>query len=159
MTASTISNPTQTKPEAIRVASAAIDARALGFRYGDREALNDVSFAIARGEVFGFLGPNGGGKTTLFRILSTLIPIQSGRARVLGRDLAGDTMEIRRKMGVVFQHPSVDGKLTVLENLQHHGRLYGISGRKLKDRAATMLDSLGLSSRASDLVETLSGGL
>ena len=137
----------------------ALEAEGLSFSYGERKALSDVSFAIARGEVFGFLGPNGGGKTTLFRLLSTLIPIQSGRARVLGRDLAGDTIEIRRKMGVVFQHPSVDGKLTVLENLQHHGRLYGISGRRLKDRAAAMLDSLGLTSRSGDLVETLSGGM
>jgi ABC-2 type transport system ATP-binding protein len=62
-------------------------------------------------------------------------------------------------MGVVFQHPSVDGKLTVLENLQHHGRLYGISGRKLRERAHAMLDSLSLTPRASDLVETLSGGM
>src|SRR5579862_1399662 len=91
----------------------AIEADGLSFSYGERKALSDVSFAIARGEVFGFLGPNGGGKTTLFRLLSTLIPIQAGRARVLGRDLAGNTVEIRRKMGVVFQHPSVDGKLTV----------------------------------------------
>src|ERR1700730_13824576 len=132
----------------------ALEAENLSFSYGERKALSDVIFAIARGEVFGFLGPNGGGKTTLFRILSTLIPIQSGRARVLGRDLAGDTLEIRRKMGVVFQHPSVDGKLTVLENLQHHGRLYGISGRRLRERAAAMLDSLGLTGRTRDLVET-----
>ena len=137
----------------------ALEAEGLGFSYGERTALSDISFAIAVGEVFGFLGPNGGGKTTLFRLLSTLIPIQSGRARVLGRDLAGDTIEIRRKMGVVFQHPSVDGKLTVLENLQHHGRLYGISGHKLKERAAAMLDSLGIANRAADLVETLSGGM
>src|SRR3984893_12332552 len=137
----------------------ALEAEGLSFAHGERKALSDVSFAIARGEVFGFLGPNGGGKTTLLRILSTLIPIQSGRARVLGRDLAGDTIEIRRKMGVVFQHPSVDGKLTVLENLQHHGRLYGISGRRLRERAAAMLDSLGLTGRTRDLVETLSGGM
>jgi ABC-2 type transport system ATP-binding protein len=139
--------------------SSVLEAEGLGFSYGERKALADVSFAIARGEVFGFLGPNGGGKTTLFKLLSTLVPIQSGRARVLGRDLAGDTVAIRRKMGVVFQHPSVDGKLTVLENLQHHGRLYGISGRRLKERSAAMLDSLGLTPRAGDLVETLSGGM
>ncbi len=149
----------QANPRTEASQAPALEADSLCFSYGDRKALGDVSFAIARGEMFGFLGPNGGGKTTLFRLLSTLIPIQSGRARVLGRDLAGDTIEIRRKMGVVFQHPSVDGKLTVLENLQHHGRLYGISGRKLKDRAATMLDSLGLTGRSADLVETLSGGM
>ncbi len=149
----------QANPRTEPASSPALEAEGLGFSYGERKALNDVSFAIARGEVFGFLGPNGGGKTTLFRILSTLIPIQTGRARLLGRDLAGDTIEIRRKMGVVFQHPSVDGKLTVLENLQHHGRLYGMSGHPLKGRAAVMLESLGLTSRSRDLVETLSGGM
>ena len=137
----------------------ALQAEGLGFAYGERTALSEVSFAIARGEIFGFLGPNGGGKTTLFKLLSTLVPLQSGRASVLGRDLAGDTKSIRRKMGVVFQHPSVDGKLTVLENLQHHGRLYGITGRRLRERASAMLDSLGLTPRAADLVETLSGGM
>jgi len=149
----------QTHARSDAVQAPALEAEGLSFSYGDRKALNDVSFAIARGEVFGFLGPNGGGKTTLFKILSTLIPIQSGRARMMGHDLAGSTIEIRRKLGVVFQHPSVDSKLTVLENLQHHGRLYGIIGRRLKDRSTAMLDSLGLSERARDLVDTLSGGM
>jgi ABC-2 type transport system ATP-binding protein len=159
MTASTISNPTQTKPDVIRVASAAIDARALGFRYGDREALNDVTFAIARGEIFGFLGPNGGGKTTLFKLLSTLAPIQTGSARLFGHDLAGDTGAVRRRLGVVFQHPSLDGKLTVGENLAAHGHLYSISGARLRERSGAMLERLGLTPRARDRVETLSGGL
>jgi ABC-2 type transport system ATP-binding protein len=159
MTASTISNPTQTKPDAIRVVSAAIDARALGFRYGDREALNDVTFAIARGEIFGFLGPNGGGKTTLFKLLSTLAPIQTGSARLFGHDLAGDTGAVRRRLGVVFQHPSLDGKLTVGENLAAHGHLYGISGARLRKRSGAMLERLGLTPRQRDRVETLSGGL
>ncbi|HKN01548.1 MAG TPA: ATP-binding cassette domain-containing protein [Candidatus Binataceae bacterium] len=137
----------------------AIEARALGFRYGDRAALDDVSFAISRGEIFGFLGPNGGGKTTLFKLLSTLVPIQSGHAAMLGYDLAADTMAVRRKLGVVFQHPSLDGKLTVAENLAHHGHLYGIYGRELRASSAQALERLGLSTRADDLVETLSGGL
>src|SRR6202142_2570222 len=104
MSASTISNSSPAAIDALRAESSAIEARALGFRYGDREALHEVTFSIARGEIFGFLGPNGGGKTTLFKLLSTLAPIQSGRARVLGRDLAGDTIGIRRKMGGGFQH-------------------------------------------------------
>src|SRR3984957_8183360 len=95
MSASTISHSSQTAADAIRTESIAIEARALGFRYGDREALNDVSFSIARGEIFGFLGPNGGGKTTLFKLLSTLAPIQSGSARLFSHDLAGGTARVR----------------------------------------------------------------
>jgi ABC-2 type transport system ATP-binding protein len=159
VSASTISNPSQTADDAIRADSGAIDARALGFRYGDREALSNVTFSIARGEFFGFLGPNGGGKTTLFKLLSTLVPIQSGSARMLGRDLAGETVAVRRRLGVVFQHPSLDGKLTVGENLAHHGHLYGITGRRLRERTAAMLELLKLSARERDRVETLSGGL
>jgi ABC-type multidrug transport system ATPase subunit len=159
MSASTISNPSRTAPDAIRAESAAIEARALGFSYGERAALIDVTFSIARGEIFGFLGPNGGGKTTLFKLLSTLAPIQAGSARLFGHDLAGETGAVRRRLGVVFQHPSLDGKLTVGENLAAHGHLYGISGGRLRERSAAMLERLGLSARERDRVETLSGGL
>lgn len=156
-----MSSSSAANPVAARVAApaAAVEARSLGFRYGERAALDDVSFSIARGEIFGFLGPNGGGKTTLFKILSTLSRVQSGSAAMLGYDLASDTIAVRRKLGVVFQHPSLDGKLTVAENLAHHGHLYGMRGRELRDRAAASLDTLGLTARSSDLVETLSGGL
>jgi len=159
VSASTISDPSQTADNAIRADSGAIDARALGFRYGDREALGNVTFSIARGEFFGFLGPNGGGKTTLFKLLSTLVPIQSGTARMFGHDLAGETVVVRRRLGVVFQHPSLDGKLMVGENLANHGHLYGIAGRRLRVRIAAMLELLKLSARERDRVETLSGGL
>jgi len=137
----------------------AVEVAHLSFHYGDRTALSDLSFAIARGEIFGLLGPNGGGKTTLFKLISTLVPLQDGDARILGFDLRNDTIALRRRLGVVFQHPSVDGKLTVAENLAHQGRLYGISGPRLRTRSAAMLEQLGLSARAGDLVETLSGGL
>jgi ABC-2 type transport system ATP-binding protein len=159
MSASTISNPSQATADAIRARSSAVEARALGFRYGDREALGGVTFSIARGEIFGFLGPNGGGKTTLFKLLSTLVPIQTGSAQLFGHDLAGETGAVRRQLGVVFQHPSLDGKLTVGENLAAHGHLYGITGERLRARSAAMLERLGLSARERDRVETLSGGL
>src|SRR5271168_3917660 len=159
MGASTIPNRSALADRAAAAGTQAIEASALGFRYGDRAALSDVSFAVARGEIFSFLGPNGGGKTTLFKLLSTLVPIQSGSARMLGRDLAGETTWVRRRLGVVFQHPSLDGKLTVAENLTHHGHLYGITGARLRERSAAMLDRLGLTARARDRVETLSGGL
>ena len=159
MSASAISNRSQTANDAIRGESGVIEARSLGFRYGDRQALDDVTFSIACGEIFGFLGPNGGGKTTLFKLLSTLAPIQSGSAQMLGHDLAGETRAVRRRLGVVFQHPSLDGKLTVGENLAHHGHLYGITGMRLRERIAAMLELLRLSARERDRVETLSGGL
>ena len=137
----------------------AIELTGVGFSYGARRALDGITFAIAAREMFGLLGPNGGGKTTLFKLLATLVPLQSGEVRVLGSDLRGETRALRRRLGVVFQHPSVDGKLTVAENLAHHGRLYGLSGAHLRERVAAMLERVGLAARATDLVETLSGGL
>jgi ABC-2 type transport system ATP-binding protein len=159
MNASTTSSTSQSVAHTIGAEPVAIEANALRFRYGDRQALSGVTFAIARGEIFGFLGPNGGGKTTLFKLLSTLAPIQSGSARLFGNDLAGDTGAVRRRLGVVFQHPSLDGKLTVGENLAAHGHLYGIAGARLRERSAAMLERLGLTARERDRVETLSGGL
>lgn len=137
----------------------ALEVEHLSFSYGERRALDDVSFTIQPGEIFGFLGPNGGGKTTLFRILSTLAAAQSGTARVFGHDLGGATLEVRRRLGVVFQHPSLDQKLTVAENLTHHGRLYGITGERLRQRSQLMLEQMGVADRGNDLVGTLSGGL
>jgi len=136
-----------------------VEVCGVSFNYGERHALTDVNFSVARSEIFGLLGPNGGGKTTLFKLISTLVPLQSGSARVLGHDLGAETVALRRRIGVVFQHPSVDRKLTVAENLECHGRLYGISGRRLNERTAAVLEQLELTTRAGDLVETLSGGL
>ncbi len=137
----------------------AVEVENLRHAYGSREALAGITLTVFRGEIFGLLGPNGGGKTTLFKILSTLLRTTRGRARVLGHDLAVEADVIRHRLGVVFQHPSLDPKLTVLENLHHHGHLYGLRGEQLRRRSVTMLQRLGLSDRARDRVETLSGGL
>ncbi len=139
--------------------TAAIEISEIRHRYGDREALRGVSLTIEKGEVFALLGPNGGGKTTLFKILSTLMPPEEGKARVLGFDLATEAAEIRPRLGVVFQHPGLDPKLTVAENLEHHGHLYGWSGSPLRRRMAELLERLDVAKRRDDLVQTLSGGL
>jgi len=128
-------------------------------RNGARVALDDVSFNVRPGEIFGLLGPNGGGKTTLFRILSTLMRPTGGNAFVFGDAVDSAPAAARRHLGVVFQRPSLDGKLTVRENLIHHGHLYGLHGAPLNDRTDAVLQRLGLSDRARDRVETLSGGL
>jgi ABC-2 type transport system ATP-binding protein len=137
----------------------AVEVDRLRHRYGERVALDDVSFAVASGEVFGLLGPNGGGKTTLFKIVSTLLFPSEGKVRVFGDDVVGDPAAVRGRLGVVFQHPALDGRLTVEENLRHQGHLYGLSGRTLSDRIGEMLARVGLEDRRRDLVATLSGGL
>ena len=137
----------------------AIEARGLGFAYNGTPALRDVSFSVERGEIFGLLGPNGGGKTTLFRILSTLLPAARGAASVFGADVASDPIAVRRRIGVVFQNQSLDRRLTARENLQHQGHLYGLSGSRLASRTDELLERMGLADRKDDAVETLSGGL
>jgi ABC-2 type transport system ATP-binding protein len=137
----------------------AVVVHGLRHRYGDRAALAGVSFRVGRGEIFGLLGPNGGGKTTTFRILSTLLPATPGAVSVFGADPGRRPDAVRRRIGVVFQSPSLDPKLTVTENLIHHGRLYGMAGALLKERIAASLDRFGVADRGRDRVETLSGGL
>src|SRR6476661_1523633 len=139
--------------------SPAVEIAHLAYRYGEREAIHDLSLAIAEREIFAILGPNGSGKTTLFRVLSTLIPLQQGEVRILGHNLRTDAAAIRSQLGIVFQAPSIDKKLTVMENVIHHGRLYGLNGSELRTRADEMLARLGLSDRRRELVEKLSGGL
>ena len=131
----------------------------LSHRYGDRVALDRVSLQVVSHEIFGLLGPNGGGKTTLFRILSTLVRPTSGGATILGLDLLRDTATLRSRLGVLFQAPSLDKKLRVRENLTHQGHLYGLVGGALRERIEHLLFEFNLTDRADELVETLSGGL
>ena len=128
-------------------------------RYGQRQALCDLSLEISAGEIFVLLGPNGGGKTTLFRLLSTMLPLQSGQAAVLGYDLRQNVQAIRERIGVVFQAPSLDRKLTVAENIRHQAALYGLFGGPLRRRLDEMLGRFGLADRAHQRAEELSGGL
>ncbi len=137
----------------------AVEVEHLTHYYGDRKALSDVNFQVEDAEIFSLLGPNGGGKTTLFRILSTLFPATEGTARIFDLDVRKDASEVRRQVGVVFQNPSLDIKLTVRENLVHQGHLYGLHGTALRSRVDEMMDQLRIGDRASSLVETLSGGL
>jgi ABC-2 type transport system ATP-binding protein len=137
----------------------AIDVLSVRHRYGARVALDGVSFAVQPGEVFGLLGPNGGGKTTLFQVISTMLAPSEGAVRVFGDDVVRDAAAVRRRMGVVFQHPALDARLTVAENLTHQGHLYGLRGADLARRIEAVLRRVGLDDRARDLVSTLSGGL
>jgi len=149
----------QTVSDTQRAQDLAVEVASLRHLYGSREALAGISLSVSRGEIFGVLGPNGGGKTTLFKILSTLLTPSSGTVRVFGHDLGNEPDAVRRHLGVVFQYPSLDPKLTVMENLRHHGHLYGVHGTAFRERTRAVLGRMGLTDRARDLVETLSGGL
>jgi len=136
-----------------------IEVQNLTHRYGDRVALSNISFAVKPGEIFGLLGPNGGGKSTLFRILSTMMVPSEGRVTLAGVDVEREPAQVRRKVGVVFQTQSLDKALTVEENLRAQGHLHGLSGKLLSERMADAMERLGLTDRRKDIVETLSGGL
>jgi ABC-2 type transport system ATP-binding protein len=137
----------------------AVDVSSLGHSYGARRALDGVSFSVQPGEIFGLLGPNGGGKTTLFQVVSTLLVPTDGTVRVFGDDVMSRPDRVREHMGVVFQKPALDRRLTVVENLRHQGHLYGLRGSRLTRRIGEVLARVKLEDRAGDLVAKLSGGL
>lgn len=136
-----------------------VEAKGLRHLYGERAALDGLSFTAAEGDVYGILGPNGCGKSTLFRILCTLERPQQGSATVAGLDVAKSGSKLRRKIGVVFQNGSLDKRLTVRENLVAQGQLQGMSGWGLNDRVEELMGEFGLKDRSGDETRTLSGGL
>ncbi|MCU1287371.1 MAG: daunorubicin resistance transporter ATPase subunit [Acidobacteriales bacterium] len=158
MTASSLQSRTAASEDLARPNSA-IRVSGITHRYGDRVALNNVSFDVPTAEIFGLLGPNGSGKTSLFRILSTLMLPTSGTATILDADVVNASNAVRRNIGVVFQAQSVDIKLSASENLHHQGHLYGLRGRALDARVTEMLERVGLADRANERVETFSGGM
>ncbi|MBI2070165.1 MAG: ABC transporter ATP-binding protein [Elusimicrobia bacterium] len=143
------------------VSDTTVDIHNLGFVYPLAKgfALDGFSLKVNRGEIVGVLGPNGSGKTTLFRLLSTSLAPQRGDARMSGFDLRNKCRELRLKLGVVFQRPALDQKLTVIENLLIQGNLYGLSGPLLQHRVKEALARFGLEGRGNDRVGILSGGL
>ncbi len=123
------------------------------------DALKEVGFSIFQGEIFGVLGPNGSGKTTLFKILSTLMKPSQGQVTLCDYSLAADPSGVRSCLGVVFQQPSLDIRLSAEENLICQGNMYGLKGQPLQRRVDELLDYMQLADRRDDRVQSFSGGM
>jgi ABC-2 type transport system ATP-binding protein len=128
-------------------------------REGDVEAVRGVDLAVRAGEIFGFLGPNGAGKSTTVRMLTTLLSITSGRAEVVGIDVARDPDEARRRIGVALQEAGLDPRQTGRELLLLHGRLFGLSGARAAERAEALLSLVELEEAADRVIKGYSGGM
>jgi ABC-2 type transport system ATP-binding protein len=137
----------------------AIVAQDLRKEFGRLVAVKDVSLTVRSGEIFGFLGPNGAGKSTTIKMLCTLLKPTGGRASLAGYDVASQPDAVRRAIGLVFQDPSLDERLTAAENLYFHAILYGVSAADRKKRTAEVLRMVDLFDRRNDLVKTYSGGM
>ncbi|MGQ9707574.1 MAG: ATP-binding cassette domain-containing protein [bacterium] len=122
-------------------------------------AVDHISFTVNSGEIFGFLGPNGAGKTTTVRMLCTLTKSSSGWARVAGWEIRGEQNRVRQSIGIIFQEPSLDDRLTARENLRFHAMVYKVPKTELDERIKQALDWMELSSRSDDLVRNFSGGM
>jgi ABC-2 type transport system ATP-binding protein len=136
-----------------------IKVKSLSKHFNGLKAVDNISFSVAKGEIFGLLGPNGAGKTTTISILATILSPSSCEATVCGYDVCGEPDNIRRCIGIVFQDPSLDEKLTARENLDFHARMYNIPGDERKKRIKEVLAMVKLSDRENSLVETFSGGM
>ena len=140
-------------------AEASVEVHDLKKRYGDLEAVRGVTFDVAPGETFGFLGPNGAGKSTTISMLCTLITPTGGWAEVAGHDVAKDPLGVRRRIGLVFQDPTLDEYLTAQENLRFHAELYRMPKERTAQRIDVVIEMVGLAHRRNDLVRTFSGGM
>ncbi len=136
----------------------AVELTGLTRRFGDFTAVNNVSLAIRQGSIYGFLGPNGSGKTTVIRMLCGLLAPSAGGGRVLGLDIAADSEAIKHKIGYMSQKFSLYDDMTVAENLAFYAGLYSLTPEREKERIAAMLALAGLEKRQRELVANLSGG-
>ena len=136
----------------------AVETVELSKKFDGFTAVDQVSFAVQRGEIFGFLGPNGAGKTTTIRMLLGLLAPTAGSATVLGFDIIHQAAEVRQHIGYMSQRFSLYNDLTVAENLNFFGGTYGVRGRQLRERKATILEMAGLQGRERELTKNLSGG-
>lgn len=137
----------------------AIQVEGLTKDYNGFRAVNQISFSVGHGSVFGFLGPNGAGKTTTIKMLCTLLRPSGGEARVAGHSVFRHPMEVRRSIGIIFQEPTLDERLTAYENLKFHGILYGMRGSSLEKRITEVLQLVQLSEKQTQMVKTFSGGM
>jgi len=128
-------------------------------RYGEFEAVKDVNFSVAEGEIFGLLGPNGAGKSTLIRMMTTLIPVTAGKAIVGGRDVSKDPDEVRRTIGVIPQALTSDQDLTVEENLRIYAKLYSVPRGQREKNIDAVLEAVDLTKWRDAQTKTLSGGM
>lgn len=137
----------------------AISVRSLHKHFGETRAVDGIDLDVGKGEIFGFLGANGAGKSTTINVLCTLMSATSGSARVAGYDTEKERDEVRRNIGLVFQESVLDGYLTVEQNLRFHGGLFGIPRNLLVRRIDETLEATGITDRRHDVVMDLSGGL
>jgi ABC-2 type transport system ATP-binding protein len=136
-----------------------IEVKGLSKKYGDLTAVKGISFAVERGEIFGFLGPNGAGKTTTINILCTLLKPTAGSAVLDAYDVVKDRESVRESIGLVFQDPSLDDRLTAKENLEFHAYAYRVPKEERNRRIQEVLEMVELLDRAGDRVQTFSGGM
>jgi ABC-2 type transport system ATP-binding protein len=147
------------RPEVASDAPDAIRVEHIVKRYGDFTAVDNISFSVKEGEIFGLLGPNGAGKSTLIRMMTTLIPISAGSARVAGHDVASDPSAVRQAIGVIPQALTSDLDLTVEENMNIYAKLYDVPAKRRKEAIAELLETVDLTKWRGAQTKTLSGGM
>lgn len=136
-----------------------IQAKNLTRKFGKLTAVDSISFSVNKGEIFGFLGPNGAGKTTAINMLCTIMKPTSGEAVIASYNVTREPNKIRQEIGIIFQDPSLDVRLTVEDNLRLHGYLYYLSGKEIDSRIKEVLSLVGLYQNKGDFVRKLSGGM